>query len=422
MNTQQPTVNWVKNRVRQARDDQQQLFQAGLNGLKLMRREGKDIELSSGERLTEFLSCSYLGLECDPRLIQGAVDAVESFGVQFAAARTRALLPPMRQLDKQLDQIFQGHTVTFNSVGSAHLGCLPLLGSGELPSYPLRRGPCWIVDRAAHASMQVLQGILWQFGPVRRCDCSDVEQVEQACSTAVAAGNTPIILTDSIGSMRGLYPIKRLLQLAERFEGYLYADDAHGTSIHGVAGGGYALVAADKRLRDRLILLSSLSKAFGATGGAITLLTAGDAEMIRRHASTYTFGGPLSMGGVGAAVASGKIHLSPELGQLQAALWRNVARIDTLLGSVLGNHEIASPIRFVRVGAERDAISLALHLRRQGIAVTTALFPVVAKGEAILRLAISANHSEGQLECLANAVRSGFDELGIRQGGRDDER
>ncbi|WP_339465397.1 aminotransferase class I/II-fold pyridoxal phosphate-dependent enzyme [Pseudomonas sp. EA_65y_Pfl2_P74] len=422
MNTQQPTVNWVKNRVRQARDDQQQLFQAGLNGLKLMRREGKDIELSSGERLTEFLSCSYLGLECDPRLIQGAVDAVESFGVQFAAARTRALLPPMRQLDKQLDQIFQGHTVTFNSVGSAHLGCLPLLGSGELPSYPLRRGPCWIVDRAAHASMQVLQGILWQFGPVRRCDCSDVEQVEQACSTAVAAGNTPIILTDSIGSMRGLYPIKRLLQLAERFEGYLYADDAHGTSIHGVAGGGYALVAADKRLRDRLILLSSLSKAFGATGGAITLLTAGDAEMIRRHASTYTFGGPLSMGGVGAAVASGKIHLSPELGQLQAALWRNVARIDTLLGSVLGNHEIASPIRFVRVGAERDAISLALHLRRQGIAVTTALFPVVAKGEAILRLAISANHSEGQLECLADAVRSGFDELGIRQGGRDDER
>ncbi|POA49840.1 aminotransferase [Pseudomonas sp. MPR-ANC1] len=421
MNTQQPTVNWVKNRVRQARADQQQLFDSGLNRLELVRREGKDIELSSGERLTEFLSCSYLGLECDPRLIHSAVSAVKSFGVQFAAARTRALLPPMLELDEQLNQIFQGHTVTFNSVGSAHLGCLPLLGSGELPSYPLRRGPCWIVDRAAHASMQVLQGILWQFGPVQRCDCSDVEQVEQACSTAVAAGNTPIILTDSIGSMRGVYPINRMLQLAERFEGYLYADDAHGTSIHGTSGGGYALAAADARLRHRLILLSSLSKAFGATGGAITVLTAADAEMIRRHASTYTFGGPLSMGGVGAAVASGDIHLSPELGLLQAALWRNVAVIDALLGPVLGNHEVASPIRFVRVGAERDAINLALHLRRQGIAVTTALFPVVAKGEAILRLAISAIHSQTQLECLANAITDGFDELGIRQGGRGDE-
>ncbi|MBC8995646.1 aminotransferase class I/II-fold pyridoxal phosphate-dependent enzyme [Pseudomonas sp. N40(2020)] len=422
MSTQQPTVNWLKNRIRQAREDQQQLFDAGLNGLKLAQREGKEIELSSGERLTEFLSCSYLGLECDPRLIQGAVDAVETFGVQFAAARTRALLPPMRELDEQLNRIFQGHAVTFNSVGSAHLGCLPLLGSGELPSYPLRRGPSWIVDRAAHASMQVLQGILWQFGPVQRCDCRDMEQVEQACSAAVAAGNTPIILTDSIGSMRGVYPINRLLQLAERFEGYLYADDAHGTSIYGVAGGGYALASGDERLRGRLILLSSLSKAFGATGGAITVLTADDAEMIRRHASTYTFGGPLSMGGVGATVASGKIHLSPELGELQAALWRNVALIDDLLGPVLGNHEVASPIRFVRVGAERDAISLALYLRRQAIAVTTALFPVVAKGEAILRLAISANHSQAQLACLANAVNGGFDELGIRQRGSGDGR
>ncbi|MFW9082164.1 aminotransferase class I/II-fold pyridoxal phosphate-dependent enzyme [Pseudomonas sp. P2757] len=421
MNTIQPTVNWVKNRVRQARDDQQQLFEAGLNGLNLVHRQGKEIELSSGERLTEFLSCSYLGLECDTRLIQGAVNAVESFGVQFAAARTRALLPPMRELDEQLNRIFQGHSVTFNSVGSAHLGCLPLLGSGELPSYPLRRGPGWIVDRAAHASMQVLQGILCQFGPVLRCDCSDLEQVEHACSTAVAAGNTPIILTDSIGSMRGLYPVNRLLQLAERFDGYLYADDAHGTSIHGEAGGGYALFAADQRQRARLILLSSLSKAFGATGGAITVHTAADAEMIRRHASTYTFGGPLSMGGVGAAVASGKIHLSPELGQLQANLWRNVAVIDGLLGPVLGNHQVASPIRFVRVGAESDAINLALHLRRQTIAVTTAVFPVVAKGEAILRLAISASHSQAQLEHLASAVGSGFDALGIRQGGRGDE-
>jgi 7-keto-8-aminopelargonate synthetase-like enzyme len=106
---------------------------------------------------------------------------------------------------------------------------------------------------------------------------------------------------------------------------------------------------------------------------------------------------------------------------LQAALWRNIATVDRLLGPVLGNHHVASPIRFIRVGAERDAISLAQHLRRQGMAVTTAVFPVVAKGEAILRLAISASHSQLQLESLANAVRSGFDELGIRQGGRGNE-
>ena len=63
MNTPHPTVNWVKNRVRQARDDQQQLFDAGLNGLKLVKREGKVVELGNGEQLTEFLSCSYLRSE-----------------------------------------------------------------------------------------------------------------------------------------------------------------------------------------------------------------------------------------------------------------------------------------------------------------------------------------------------------------------
>ena len=128
--------NWTKSMVQRARGHQQRVFASGLNGLEITARTGKQIEISTGERLTEFLSCSYLGLESDARMIEAAVVAVRRFGVQFAAARTRAAVTPMREYDEQLGLIFGGKTVTFNSVTNAHLGMLPLLASGELPSYP----------------------------------------------------------------------------------------------------------------------------------------------------------------------------------------------------------------------------------------------------------------------------------------------
>lgn len=404
-------LNWSKSMVQRARGHQELVFTSGLNGLEITARSGKQIEISTGERLTEFLSCSYLGLESDARLVESAVAALRRFGVQFAAARSRASVSPAHEYDELLSTLFGGKTITFNSVTNAHLGILPLLASGELPSYPLGpAGPVWILDKAAHASMQILQGIIRQFGSLVRLPINQVGEVEAACATAAARGATPIVLTDTVGSMQGLYPVRELFRIVERHGGYLYADDAHGTSIHGPRGAGYAVAESDGRLHPNLILLSSLSKGFGATGGAVTVPTQRDAEMIRRHCSTYIFGGPLSLGGVAAGVASARIHLSSEIEELQQRLWKNVASIDSLLGPELGNHHIASPIRFIRVGDEQQAIRLALALRKDRFAVTTAMFPAVPRGQAILRLALSAAHRPEELVGLAGAVRRAREE------------
>ena len=93
------STNWQKSMIERARDHQSLVFTRGLNGLEIVSRRGKQIKISTGERLTEFMSCSYLGLESDPRLIEAAVAAVRRFGVQFAAARTRAAVSPMRSAE-----------------------------------------------------------------------------------------------------------------------------------------------------------------------------------------------------------------------------------------------------------------------------------------------------------------------------------
>ncbi|MGF7157999.1 hypothetical protein [Bartonella heixiaziensis] len=84
------------------------------------------------------MSCSYLGLESHPALSDAVKSSVERFGVQYAAARTRAKCILFDELELKLNTIFlDSHSVIFNSVGATHLAVMPILGSGELPGYPI---------------------------------------------------------------------------------------------------------------------------------------------------------------------------------------------------------------------------------------------------------------------------------------------
>lgn len=398
--------NWAKRRIRKSKAHQDLLFSLGLNELTVCRRWGRHIVLADGRDLTEFVSCSYLGLETDRRLAEAAAQAAFQYGVQLAAARTRVRAEPAREYEELLSQIFRGHTVTFCSVTNAHLGLIPLLGSGEMPSYPVAEaGICWILDQTAHASMQILRGLMEQFGVVIRTPFERMEDVAAAFRLARERGLTPVSVSDSIGSMGGLLPVSPLLELAERHSGYVYLDDAHGTSILGENGCGYALADNGGSFHPRLLLLSSLSKAFGATGGAVTLHSAADADCVRRFCTTYIFGGPLSLPGTAAGVASARIHLSDEIKSLQHKLWSNVALFDELLGPGIGNHGLTSPIRFIRVGQELKAMELAARLKEQSFVLTTALFPTVKRGKAILRVALSAAHREEELTALCGALQ-----------------
>ncbi len=400
-------MNWLQKRITNSKDVQEKIYESGINKLEVISRNNKQVMLkNSKEPKVEFMSCSYLGLECDERLATASKDAIDKFGVQFSAARTRINPELSYECDNLLSEVFTAPTVTFVTCGLVHLAVLPLLGSKELPNFPIKeQGIYWIMDKSSHASIQILRALMGQFGEVERVDFKDLDQIHNAFETALMKGLTPITVSDGIGSMGGNAPVKDLIHLAKGYNGYCYIDDAHGTSILGKNGGGFVIDELDNRFNERLLLVSSLAKAFGATGGSISVFHKETAEFISRYANPYIFGGPLSLPSVAAIIESCKIHLSDEIYDLQQKLYDNIKFFDAfeLPFTILNKNQLI-PIRGIQVNDEDLAIRLGKYLFDNGYVLTCATFPTVAQGKAMLRLAISALHTKQQIEQLVQLV------------------
>ena len=398
--------NWMQAKIAQSNYFQSKAFDE-INNLLIIAREGKRVKLACGDCLIEFVSCSYLGLDQDKRLVKHSNDHLEKLGVIFAAARTRMQPVICVELEFLLKKIYCGaYPVIFPTIHMAHLGLFPVLGSGQMPSFPVRgKGFTFLIDKTAHSSIQINRGLLEQFGRVIIVDCKDQQHLEDTCKKIQQDDYTAVIIADGIGSMGGIVPIKFLLELAEQYNGYVYLDDAHGTSIHGTHGAGYTLKCLDYKFPPRLILVNSLGKGFGVLGGVLLFNSKEDADFIKRFAPTYVFSGPLALSVVNAAVASAKIHLSEEIHHLQAALWDNVNYFDSLLIKNSVKADSSVPFRGILVGYELKAIEYTKTLKKRGFAVTAAMYPTVAKGQSLLRIAISTTHSKRDIYALCQTIK-----------------
>ena len=401
--------NWLKERISQGRRYQEEAVHE-LPPLIIQKRHRRVITLVDHTSLIDFFSCSYLGLDLDPRVISAASNHLAQCGVTFPAARTRGQIESFITLEGLLNRIFgNAFVVLFSTLHLCHLGMLPLLGSGEMPSFPLKKnGPLFILDKTVHASIQINRALIEQFGEVVVVDFNLIDDVEALFKFAQQEDKTPIAICDSIGSMGGIAPVISLYNFAQLYQGYVYFDDAHGTSVFGRHGSGYVLDQFDGVLPSQVILTSSLAKAFGAIAGVLVLPTRADAEMVRRFASTYVFGGPPALAIIDAAISSAKIHLSDEIYILQTALQKNVSYFDSLIeeGDIIINFGNPSPVRGIFIGDEFKAINLAVKLRQHGIAVSAAMYPTVAKGQSILRITISADHEAQEIKKLCDFINN----------------
>lgn len=402
-----PKKSWLHQKISLSRDFQQLAFET-VNELVIKQVRGKCVTLVDGTELTEFVSCSYLGLDQDPRLISALSRNADTLGITFSAARTRMLTKSFIELDALLSQIFcNAHPVVFSTLHLAHLGVIPMLGSGELPSFPMKKqGPVFILDKTVHSSIQINRALMQQFGETLMLDIQDSEALDTLLKQCASSEKTPIIISDSIGSMGGVAPIKHLMAQAELYQGYVYLDDAHGTSIHGENGAGYVLKTLGHVFHPRLILASTFAKAFGSVCSAVLFPTQKDAEMIKRFSPTYMFGGPPILSAIEVAIASSHIHLSPEISILQKKLWDNVAYFDALAIQNIVSQEKSTPIRYVLIGSELKTIAISRQLQDLGFALTTAMHPVVKKDHGLLRITISATHTREQLAALAQALQT----------------
>ena len=398
--------NWVASRVSKTSDSLDRAFEEGLTGHVITARDGKRVQLDDGSEAVEFVSCSYLGLESHPDLIAAATEAMGRFGLHFSTSRNRGRPPYLRELEDLLSVMYGGAQVAaFTSVSNVHLGLLPLLGVGALPSYPVAdAGVAFLVEKTAHASIQVIRGVLEQIGPTRRFDMTDPSALPAAVREAAATGRTPIVLVDGVGSMGGLIDVASMLAILEPFGGHLYVDDAHGVSIEGPLGAGYAFEALGGSLPPHVVLAGSLSKAFGGAGGFAVVPSDEDMRVLRKFANPLVFGHSIMLPMLAANVAAARLHVDGQVAELQQRLWANAAEFDRLTAGSLVNAGLRSPVRGALFDTEDEAFAAARRLKQAGVLILPAFYPTVARGTGLMRFAVSALHQQHDLETAARAL------------------
>ncbi|MFQ5416163.1 MAG: aminotransferase class I/II-fold pyridoxal phosphate-dependent enzyme [Myxococcota bacterium] len=351
-----------------------------------------------GKPTVNFASCSYLGLELDARLKQGAIEATQRYGTQFSSSRSFISAPQYEELESLLDRIFDGHALVTPNTTLAHLSALPILISEDDAA---------ILDHQVHQSVQMATALLRQQGThVELVRHRRVDLLEQRICELAKTHRRVWYLADGVYSMYGDFaPMKALRWLLARHEQLnLYIDDAHGMSWMGRHGRGFALDRIPSQ--ERVVVAVSLNKSFGAAGGAIVFPSAELRRKVRSCGGPMIFTGPIQPPMLGAAVASAKIHLSDEITALQRDLLerirfanRKAKELDLPLAS-----RCEVPIRCVGFGLTLAAVEMTEHLIRRGMFTNPAVFPAVGIKNSGLRFTLTRHHSFDDIQALLETV------------------
>jgi 8-amino-7-oxononanoate synthase len=341
----------------------------------------------NGRRLLSFSCNDYLNLAQHPALIAAAVEATKRYGVGAGASRLVTGNHPLyAELESRLARLKATEAAcVFGSGYLANTGIIPsLAGPDDLI----------LVDELSHACINA--GAKLSGANVRHYRHCDVEHAEALMAAYRADHPRALVVTDGVFSMDGdLAPLRDLSQLAERFDAWLLADDAHGL---GVVGGGRGSTFANGKVVDVPLQMGTLSKAVGGYGGYLCASQA-VIDLMRTRARTLIYSTGLPPAVVAAAIAA--IDLI-EGDQVYAAeplrKARNFARATNL-------PEPQSAIVPVILG-ETDAVLAASQLlEEEGFLVVAIRPPTVPQGTARLRFAFTAQHPDSDIERLAELVR-----------------
>lgn len=352
-----------------------------------------------GRDLINFGSCSYLGLGQDERLKRAATSAVHRFGPSYSSSAAYASIDLYTDLELKLQKIFRGnHVVPAPTTTLAHLAALPVL---------IRRDDVVVIDIQAHASLRLAVDVLRGRGvKIKVVRHNDMKALRSAVSHLSGDARKVWYLADGVYSMHGdVAPVAQISQLMDDFENlHVYYDDAHGFGWAGENGVGYVLERVD--LNDRIFVAVSLSKSFGAGGGAVVCHDEGTARKILLTGGTLTFGGPIHPAVLGAAVESADLHLSPEHAERQERLYDRIDLVNSLAKELqlpVQMHD-RTPITFVRVGSTEQSIRCAKAMMAQGFYVNLAAYPAVPRERGGIRFTVTADHSLDDIERLITAL------------------
>jgi 7-keto-8-aminopelargonate synthetase-like enzyme len=352
--------------------------------------------------LRNFGSCSYVGLERHPALMAGAEAALRQFGTNFSISRAYLQCPLYDALETALSRAMDRPVLVTPSTTLAHLAALPvLIGDRDLV----------LVDQFAHASMHMATDLITDV-PIELLQHNRLDALEKRLIEAQQHYERIWYLCDGVYSMLGDFaPFAGLTDLMRRYpQLHLYVDDAHAMSWTGTHGRGAALTHLGEL--DRVSVAVSLSKAFGATGGALALPTCELRDRVRRCGGPMIFSGPIAPAALGAAVASAELHLSPQFADMQAEVLERINFARTALQQhgleTASDHE--TPIFMLQYDSAPTVFAVVRAMRGRGFYCCPSTFPAVPMNKPSLRFTVSRHNSladlQGLVETLAEVTRA----------------
>jgi len=345
-----------------------------------------------GRRLISFSCNDYLNLSQHPAVIKAAVEATQRYGVGAGASRLVTGNHPLyAELESRLARLKATEAAcVFGSGYLANTGIIPaLVGPHDLI----------LADELSHACIHA--GAKLSGAVLYRYHHGDVADAEALLAAHRAKHARALIVTDGVFSMDGdLAPLHDLSKLAQHFDTWLLADDAHGLGVVGggrgsaFANGGSSVGAADVPLQ-----MGTLSKAIGAYGGYLCASQA-VVDLMRTRARTFIYSTGLPPPVIAAAIAAIEVIES------QPAYAAEPLRKARLFARALNLPEPRSAIVPLILGETGAALTAAQALEEEGFLVVAIRPPTVPEGTARLRFAFTASHPDADIERLAGIVRS----------------
>ena len=363
--------------------------------------QGAEIKISTGATVLNFCANNYLGLSNNPRLIAAAKKALDTHGYGLSSVR---FICGTQDLHKELEAKIAEFFGTEDTI--LYAACFDANGGVFEPL--LTEEDAIISDALNHASIidgvRLCKAVRYRYA---NADMADLEeQLKQA-----QAQRFRLIVTDGVFSMDGnVAPMDKIYQLAQKYDALIMVDECHSAGVVGETGRG---VTEQFNLRGKIeIITGTLGKSFG---GAIGGFTTGKKEIIgllRQRSRPYLFSN--SIPPVVAAAGIEMFNMMSQTNELQDRLHEHTKYfVQKMVDAGFDIQPTKSAICAVMLYDAKVSQDMAARLLNEGIYVTGFYYPVVPKGQARIRVQISAAHQRPHLDkCIAAFTKVGK-ELGV---------
>ena len=369
----------------------------------LLLLKGAEITIQGGQHVLNFCANNYLGLSSHPKVIEAAKAAIDTHGFGLSSVRFICGTQDIHKTLEEKISAFLGteDTILYAAAFDANGGVFePLFGEKD----------AIISDSLNHAS--IIDGVRLTKSMRYRYEHNSMEDLEAKLKEAIAAGAVQkIIVTDGAFSMDGtIAQLDKIVELAEKYEALVMTDECHSTGFLGKTGRGVHELKGVMGKVD--IITGTLGKALGGASGGFTSGKKEIIDLLRQRSRPYLFSNTLAPSITGASIAV--FDLLSQTTELRDTLEANTTYFRekiTAAGFDIkpGTHPIIPIMLYDAVVSQK----MAEKLLEKGIYVIGFYYPVVAKGQARIRVQISAAHTRAHLDQAIQAFIEVGKELGV---------